>query len=121
MLTRGHERGCDSRCYTCSCGYEDDIESTIKDAADEIERLRLSLSEARATGRREGLSEAATIIEEGFERGIERKQDTCAHGKFDWDDCEQCAAAAIRAAMEKAAGDPPVGNKDIGERHGDHH
>jgi len=60
-----------------------------------------AISEARATGRREGLSEAATIIEEGFERGIERKQDTCAHGKFDWEDCDQCAAAAIRAAMEK--------------------
>jgi histidinol phosphatase-like PHP family hydrolase len=77
----------------------------VDEAADMLARLLAgnssSLSEARATGRREGLSEAATIIEEGFERGIERKQDTCAHGKFDWEDCEQCAVAAIRAAMEK--------------------
>lgn len=31
------------------------------------------------------------------------------------------ADRAARAYMEKAAGNPPVGNKDIGERHGDHH
>lgn len=72
-----------------------------KEAAAEIEHLRLSLSEARATGRREGLSEAAKIIDEGFDRGIKAKYLTCAHGRTGWEDCDQCAAAAIRAAMEK--------------------
>jgi hypothetical protein len=48
-------------------------------AAAEIERLRLSLSEARATGRREGMEVSARIA--------------ALHNKY--------AAAAIRAAMEK--------------------
>lgn len=62
-----------------------------EDAAAEIERLRLSLSEARATGKREGLSEAAKIANE-------------AGDECDWIDGKieaKTIAAAIRAAMEK--------------------
>lgn len=40
----------------------------------------------------------ARLIEEGYERGIARKVDMCAHSKFKWEDCDECAVAAIRAA-----------------------
>lgn len=66
-------------------------------AADEIERLQRELSEAR----RQAFIEAATLIDEGFDRGIKRKQDTCAHGKFQWEDCEQCASKALRDKSEE--------------------
>ena len=57
--------------------------------------------------RNAALEEAAKLIEEGFDRpGIETKQDTCAHGKFGWEDCEGCAAAAIRALKSDAAPAP---------------
>ena len=35
-----HERGCQGRCYDCSCGYDDRRNPLLIDAADEIERLR---------------------------------------------------------------------------------
>ena len=78
FTTRDHERGCTGREYVCSCGYDNEIEAAVKKAAAEIERLRLSLSEARATGRREGMEVSARIA--------------ALHNKY--------AAAAIRAAME---------------------
>jgi len=54
--------------------------------------------------RNAALEEAARLIEEGFDRpGIEKKQDTCSHGKFGWEDCESCAAAAIRALKSDPA------------------
>ncbi|MGR9076207.1 hypothetical protein BAE36_04235 [Rhizobium leguminosarum bv. trifolii] len=54
--------------------------------------------------RNAALEEAARLIEEGFDRpGIAKKQDTCAHGKFGWEDCESCAAAAIRALKSDPA------------------
>ncbi|MFC3072386.1 hypothetical protein [Shinella pollutisoli] len=40
----------------------------------------------------------ARLIEEGYERGIATKRDRCAHSKFEWEDCDECAVAAIRAA-----------------------
>lgn len=40
----------------------------------------------------------ARLIEEGYERGIASKRDRCAHSKFEWEDCDECAVAAIRAA-----------------------
>ena len=43
----------------------------------------------------------AKLIEEGFSRGIESKTETCAHGKFSWEDCDQCCAIAIRTQKEK--------------------
>jgi hypothetical protein len=59
--------------------------------------------------RNAALEEAAKLIEEGFDRpGIEAKQDTCAHGKFGWEDCESCAAAAIRALKSEAAPVPAL-------------
>ena len=47
------------------------------------------------------LEEAATLIDHGVNRGIARKVDTCAHGKFGWEDCEPCAASAIRALIKE--------------------
>lgn len=58
----------------------------------------------RAEARRKALDEAATLIDEGFDRpGIVSKHDLCDHKKFEWQDCEQCAAAAIRALIDKEA------------------
>ena len=58
-------------------------------------------NEARA----KALEDAATLLDEGFDRGIKSKHDTCEHGKFEWEDCELCAATAIRnLAGEKADG-----------------
>jgi hypothetical protein len=65
--------------------------------------LRKAIAAAIKETRAAALEEAAKLIEEGFDRpGIVKKQDTCAHGKFGWEDCESCAAAAIRALI------PPV-------------
>lgn len=55
--------------------------------------------------RNQALEEAAKVIEEGFDRGIKRKSDTCAHGKFEWEDCESCAASAIRALSDSSPSD----------------
>lgn len=39
----------------------------------------------------------ARVLDEGYDRiGIVTKHDKCTHGIWDWDDCDQCAAAAIR-------------------------
>jgi hypothetical protein len=59
--------------------------------------LPLPREEKMREARNAALEEAAKLIEEGFDRGIARKVDTCAHGKYGWEDCESCAAAAIRA------------------------
>ena len=95
FTTRDHERGCTGREYVCSCGYDQDIEDAVKKAAAEIEHLRLSLSEARATGRREGMEEAAKIADDmPILRQVTEKH---VRGNKPKD-----VAAAIRAAMEKA-------------------
>lgn len=56
--------------------------------------------------RRQVLEEAATLIDEGFEKQVGKawrndgkpsKNDECPHGKFMYEDCEQCASYAIRA------------------------
>ena len=74
---------------------------------DEITRLRSELANARNAA----LEEAAKLIEEGFDRpGIAKKQDTCAHGKFGWEDCEQCAVVAIRALKAEGESRTPVDN-----------
>ena len=75
----------------------------MKADQDAIDGLRLSLSEARATGRREGMEEAARIAEGNYDHiGVQSVRDKCTHGRSSCEDCDQCAAAAIRAAMEKA-------------------
>ncbi len=35
-----HERGCQGRCYSCECGYDDKRDPLLIEAADEIVRLR---------------------------------------------------------------------------------
>lgn len=60
-----------------------------------------SLNATFERGRRKGITEAADLIDEGFDRGIKRKQDTCAHGKFEWEDCDRCASAALCAKVEE--------------------
>lgn len=47
-ISRGdHERGCNGRSYTCSCGYDDVNEKTAEDAASEIQRLRAEVERLR--------------------------------------------------------------------------
>ena len=41
--TDDHERGCQGRCYDCSCGYDEKRDPLLKEAADEIERLHAAL------------------------------------------------------------------------------
>ena len=54
----------------------------------------------------DALEEAATLIDEGFyktrtkpyrEDGIPSKNDECLHGKYMYEDCEQCCSQAIRS------------------------
>lgn len=49
----------------------------------------------------------AKLLEEGYDRavatpyrndGVRSKNDQCAHGRYMYEDCEPCAAIAIRAA-----------------------
>lgn len=47
LLADDHERGCEGRCYSCSCGYDAAVEQGMKDAADELDRLHADLSEER--------------------------------------------------------------------------
>ena len=61
--------------------------------ANEIEHLRFSLSEARATGRREGMEESAKIAQH---------VDLFDGDKLKNSDPRETCADAIRAAMEKA-------------------
>ena len=141
FTTRDHERGCTGREYVCSCGYDNDIEAAIKKAAAEIDRLRkeneelkaalredaermkadqnaidslrLSLSEARATGRREGMEEAARIVDgeitratfDSFvfngETAVNRQGHDLFMSVVHVEELLSSRAAAIRAAMEK--------------------
>lgn len=59
--------------------------------------------------RYQALEEAATLIEQGFTRdvaepympdGRRTKNDKCPHGRYMYEDCEQCCAAAIRALVK---------------------
>ena len=40
-----HERGCQGRCYDCSCGYDGKRDPLMGEAAVEIERLRAGIGE----------------------------------------------------------------------------
>ncbi|MEJ8311132.1 hypothetical protein [Agrobacterium larrymoorei] len=55
---------------------------------------------------REALEDAAKTIEESFDRGIASKHDLCAHKKFDGEDCESCAANAVRALIPREPHQP---------------
>jgi len=95
-------------------GWMNPIVINVMEAADEIERLRLSLSEARATGRREGMEEAAKWHDDECHRLHQQIKENLrymsTHGLRGSDANDSCreeiithkiSAAAIRAAMEK--------------------
>lgn len=46
-----HERGCQGRYYTCSCGYDEQRDPLLVEAADEIEQLRAALALDRPRAR----------------------------------------------------------------------
>ena len=41
-----HDRGCQGREYSCTCGFDEDVWKTAKEAADEIDQLTRELAEA---------------------------------------------------------------------------
>ena len=43
--TEDHDRGCHGREYSCSCGYDDQRDALLVEAADTIDRLRAALKE----------------------------------------------------------------------------
>ena len=47
-----HERLCDGRCYSCSCGYDDKRDTLLLQAADRIAQLEAEGDKARARGDR---------------------------------------------------------------------
>lgn len=67
--------------------------------------IALALRKAHQRGRREGMEEAADMIDHGFEKPVGKsyhpnfrsKHDQCPHGLYMYEDCEQCCSAAIRA------------------------
>lgn len=44
-----HERLCEGRCYSCSCGYDDKRDPLLVQAAARIEQLEAALRECEAT------------------------------------------------------------------------
>lgn len=84
-----------------------------------IERMQQTMSSqaeqwtrSMAKARREGMEEAADMIDHGFEKpvgkpyrpdGIRSKHDQCPHGRYMYEDCEDCCSNAIRAKAQEAA------------------
>ena len=73
-------------------------------------RIARALLDAHQRGRREGMEEAATMIDEGVEKpasspwrndGKPSKHDKCPHDLFMYEDCETCCASAIRAKADE--------------------
>ena len=61
-----HERGCQGRYYTCSCGYDDKRDPLLTEAAYEIERLRAALEKIECYEDREWITrsgEAPTEVQ----------------------------------------------------------
>ncbi len=65
-----------------------------------------ALLAAEQRGRKAGLEEAAKLLDEGYSREVGHhyrkdrqpsKHDRCPHGRYTYEDCESCGAAAIRA------------------------
>lgn len=67
---------------------------------DTIDDLLAELEAHVRTAREQAIRECATLIEEGFDRGIVKKADTCSHDRYGWEDFEQCAALAILALLQ---------------------
>ena len=71
--------------------------------------MRQALRAVRPIIERETLERAAKLIDEGFDKvvgksfrkdGIASKNDHCLHGRYMYEDCDACCAAAIRALAE---------------------
>lgn len=69
------------------------------------ERLNFIIARAILAAVEEERTACALLIEEGFDRAVDdpyrddgkpSKNDRCAHDRAMYEDCEQCAAAAIR-------------------------
>lgn len=72
--------------------------------------VRTYIARALLAAEARGIERAAKLIEEGFDREVARpyrndgkpsKTDECPHGKYMYEDCEQCSVRAIRQLLEK--------------------
>lgn len=81
--------------HMCPDMPEDELSSQIPEQI--IDRSLQRRQAETAAIRSASLKAAADLLDAGFDRGILKKQDHCAHGRFGWEDCELCASAAIRA------------------------
>jgi len=70
-----HERGCEGRNYTCTCGFDERSWNTAKEAAAEITRLQKELETAR-----EALERLVTTYD-GMEDGNGDPCPDVAHAK----------------------------------------
>jgi len=71
----------------------------MSDMGDAIKR---AIDQARREGYAAGVRAAADLIDQGYDRaGINSKNDKCVHNFYGYEDCEQCASAAIRALYGK--------------------
>jgi len=98
-----HERRCDGRNYTCSCGFDERSWHTAQEAASEIERLEKALETAR-----EALEPFATYADsDGFgldNDGIELPDEDSPGWVYVTNGDFRRAAAAIRALSQKKEG-----------------
>lgn len=143
--TDDHERGCQGREYSCSCGFDDRTFATAKSAAEYITNMRQYISEleqrendayqrayetrlkrhksgcachlddddnilsmcelhkdVEKDARAKALEDAAQVAEGNYDHiGVKTQHDRCPHDKFLWEDCDQCAAAGIRALKDE--------------------
>jgi hypothetical protein len=67
-------------------------------AANAKSETELDTYEKANEARNAALEEAAQLIEGGFDRVLKTQYgNICAHGKYKWEDCDRCCAAAIRS------------------------
>lgn len=114
-----HERGCQGREYSCSCGFDNRTAKTAEDAATEITRLRQLLSEAEKREREarvKALEEAALwhdarvleyseqiAVNDAYLARSSRPSSESRANEYcdDMRSCHRRAAAAIRALQSE--------------------
>jgi len=90
--------------------WEEWLHDAVDEANDVADKLDWSTEQVLAyailQARSSAYEECAKLIEEGFEKivgepyrddGIPSKNDKCPHGRYMYEDCEQCCVDAIRS------------------------
>lgn len=74
------------------------VDATMGTMAFGSPRLTETIARAIQAAQKAEREVCALLIEQGFDReNVVRKTDECAHGRFGYEDCEQCAVIAIRS------------------------